>query len=125
MSLASCCGPDAMSLTPDSIANWATVGVVSGAPLILEALAIAIVLRTTSRRFWRRKFLLTTALIGAIICIAAWQAFGVSDTLRSRVLLTPSDSSTIMQWEGFGNLALWATIVLLFAGAWYVWQARD
>lgn len=127
MSLASCCGPYAMFPTVDTVSSWATVGVVCGVILLMEALAIAIVLRNTMRRFWRRKFLLATTTAGASMCIAGWQAFGVYDTLRHReqALLTPSDGSTIMQWEGLGNLALWVTILLVFAGAWYVWLARD
>jgi hypothetical protein len=116
-----------MFTTPDSVSSWGTVGAVCGVILILEALGIAIVLRNTTRRFWRRKFLIATAAIGASMCIAAWQAFGVYDTLRGRdpMLLTPSDISTITQWAGFGNLALLVTMVLLFVGAWYVWLARD
>lgn len=106
MSLA--CGPDAMFPALDSVSSSAAVGVACGVILILEALAIAFLLRNTGRRFWRRRFLLATATIGASMCIAAWQAFGVYDTLRSRdqMVWTPSDISTITQWAGFGTLAL-------------------
>ncbi len=127
MSLASCCGPDLMFPAPDSIASWATVGVVCGILLILEALVIAIILRHKPRKFWRRKFVVATTIIGASMCIAAWQAFGVYGALRNQdpAFLAPSDEATIVQWEGFGNLALLATAILLPAGAWYAWLIRD
>ncbi len=127
MSLASCCGPDAMFPTVDSISTSATVGVVCGILLILEALIIAIILRHKPRTFWRRKFVVATTIIGVSMCIAAWQAFGVYDTLRGQdqMLWTPNDISAMTQWAGFGALALWGTIILLIAGANYVWSARD
>lgn len=125
MSLAACCSPDAMFITQSSIAVWGIVGIACGALLILEALAIAILLRNRERRFWRRKFVVATALIGAGMCIGASWAFAAYATIRDKAPLTPSDISTIVQWEGFGNLALGVTIFLVFAGASYVWLVRD
>lgn len=131
MSLASCCGLVPMP-SVDDISNSATLGVVCGVILILEAIGIAIVLRNTTRRFWRRKFLLATAAIGVSTCIAAWQAFGVYDRLRAEnpllltpEFLTPSDGSAMTQWAGFGTFALWVTIILLIVGASYAWLAQD
>lgn len=125
MSLAACCGPDAMFITQSSIVVWGVVGIACGVLLIAEALAIAILLRNRERRFWRRKFVVATAVIGAGMCIGASWAFGAYATIRDKAPLTPGDISTLAQWEGFGNLALGVTIVLVFAGASYVWLVRD
>lgn len=114
-----------MFITQRSIFVWGVVGVACGVMLVVEAIAIAILLRNTERRFWRRKFVLAATAIGASMVIGAWQAFGVYDTLRDAANLTQSDLLTISQWEGFGNLALCITITLLFVGASYVWMARD
>ena len=114
-----------MFITQRSIFAWGIVGSACGVLLVVEAIAIAILLRNTERRCWRRKFVLATTAIGASMVIGAWRAFGVYDTLRDTVNLTQSDLLTISQWEGFGNLALWVTIILLCVGASYVCLARD
>lgn len=125
MSLAACCGPDAMFLTWDSIFASGVVGIICGILLMVEAGAIAILLRRTAQTFWRRKFVIALVIAAAIWFAFAWQAMSAYHTLHIRLDLTLSDSMTIDQWQGLANTAIWVTLILLFSGVSYVWLERD